>query len=121
MEAGKVAIRQLAWVLSVLLVAHSNGRSITVKHKHLGKSGHGPAVSTDFQLEAIAEIIEGKRLVHCHSYKADEILAMLRIADDFKFKIATFHHVLEGYKVANEMAAHGAGGSTFSDWWGYKI
>ena len=87
----------------------------------LAKSGRGRAVSTDFQLEAIAEIIEGKRLVHCHSYKADEILAMIRIADDFKFRIATFQHVLEGYKVANEMATHGAGGSTFSDWWGYKI
>ena len=89
--------------------------------QRLAKSGRGPAVSTDFQLEAIAEIIEGKRLVHCHSYKADEILAMIRIADDFKFKVATFQHVLEGYKVANEMATHGAGGSTFSDWWGYKI
>jgi len=87
----------------------------------LAKSGQGPAVPTDFQLEAIAEIIEGKRLVHCHSYKADEILAMIRIADDFKFKIATFQHGLEGYKVANEMATHGVGGSTFSDWWGYKI
>ena len=87
----------------------------------LAKSGSGPAVATDYQLEAIAEILEGKRLVHCHSYKADEILAMIRIADDFKFKIATFQHVLEGYKVANEMATHGAGGSTFSDWWGYKI
>ena len=87
----------------------------------LAKSGGGPAVATDYQLEAIAEILEGKRLVHCHSYKADEILAMIRIADDFKFKIATFQHVLEGYKVANEMAAHGAGGSTFSDWWGYKL
>lgn len=87
----------------------------------LAKTGKGPVVPTDFQLEAVAEILEGKRLVHCHSYKADEILAMIRIADDFKFKIATFQHVLEGYKVANEMAAHGAGGSTFSDWWGYKI
>lgn len=89
--------------------------------QRLAKAGRGPAVPTDFQLEAIAEIIEGKRLVHCHSYKADEILAMIRIADDFKFTIGTFQHVLEGYKVANEMAKHGAGGSTFSDWWGYKL
>lgn len=78
-------------------------------------------VRTDYQLEAIAEILEGKRLVHCHSYRSDEILAMIRVADSFGFTVATFQHVLEGYKVANEMATHGAGGSTFSDWWGYKI
>jgi imidazolonepropionase-like amidohydrolase len=59
--------------------------------------------------------------VHCHSYRADEILMVIRVADEMGFKVATFQHVLEGYKVAKEMAAHGAGGSTFSDWWGYKI
>lgn len=75
----------------------------------------------DFQLEPLVEILEGKRLVHCHSYRADEILMMIRLADEFGFKIATFQHVLEGYKVAKELAAHGAGASTFSDWWGYKI
>ena len=75
----------------------------------------------DLQLEALVEILEGKRLVHCHSYRADEILMMIRIADEMGFKIATFQHVLEGYKVAKEIAAHGAGASTFSDWWGYKI
>jgi imidazolonepropionase-like amidohydrolase len=85
------------------------------------KQRAGESIRTDFQLEALAEILEGKRLVHCHSYRADEILMMIRVADDFGFKIATFQHVLEGYKVADELAAHGAGGSTFADWWGYKI
>ena len=66
-------------------------------------------------------MLDGKRLVHCHSYRADEILMMIRVADEFGFKVATFQHVLEGYKVAKEIAAHGAGASTFSDWWGYKI
>jgi imidazolonepropionase-like amidohydrolase len=75
----------------------------------------------DLQLDALVEILEGKRLVHCHSYRADEILMMIRVADEIGFKVATFQHVLEGYKVAKEMAAHGAGASTFSDWWGYKI
>jgi len=59
--------------------------------------------------------------VHAHCYRADEILMLLRVADEFGFKIATLQHVLEGYKVANEIKAHGAGASTFSDWWGYKI
>ena len=75
----------------------------------------------DLQLDALVEVLEGKRLVHCHSYRADEILMMIRLADEMGFTVATFQHVLEGYKVAKEMAAHGAGASTFSDWWGYKI
>lgn len=75
----------------------------------------------DLQLEPLVEILEGKRLVHAHSYRADEILMLLRVAEEFGFKIQTLQHVLEGYKVAKEIAAHGAGASTFSDWWGYKI
>jgi imidazolonepropionase-like amidohydrolase len=74
----------------------------------------------DLQLEAIAEILEGKRQIHCHSYRKDEILEVLRVAEEFGVKVATLQHVLEGYKVADEMAKHGAGGSTFSDWWAYK-
>ncbi len=75
----------------------------------------------DLQLETIAEILSGKRLVHSHSYRQDEILALIRLAEDFGFHVATFQHVLEGYKVADEMAGHGSGGSTFSDWWAYKM
>jgi imidazolonepropionase-like amidohydrolase len=75
----------------------------------------------DLKLEPLVEILEGKRLVHAHSYRSDEILQLIRLAEEFDFKIATFQHVLEGYKVANEIAAHGAGASTFSDWWAYKV
>ena len=75
----------------------------------------------DLELETLAEIIEGTRLVHCHSYRQDEILMLLRTAEKFGFRIATLQHVLEGYKVAPEIAAHGAGASSFSDWWAYKI
>jgi N-acetylglucosamine-6-phosphate deacetylase len=75
----------------------------------------------DLELEALVEILEGERLVHSHCYRADEIVALLDLADEFGFQIATLQHVLEGYKVADEIAAHGAGASTFSDWWGYKV
>jgi imidazolonepropionase-like amidohydrolase len=75
----------------------------------------------DLQLEPLVEILEGKRLVHAHAYRADEILMLIRLADEMNFKVATFQHVLEGFKVADEIAAHGAGGSTFSDWWAYKV
>ncbi len=75
----------------------------------------------DLQLEALSEVLAGKRRVHCHSYRQDEILAMIRLAEEFGFTVGTFQHVLEGYKVADEIAAHGAGASTFSDWWAYKF
>jgi imidazolonepropionase-like amidohydrolase len=74
----------------------------------------------DLKLEPLVEVLEGKRYVHAHCYRADEILMLLHVADDFGFKIRTLQHVLEGYKVAAEIAAHGAGASTFSDWWAYK-
>jgi imidazolonepropionase-like amidohydrolase len=75
----------------------------------------------DLELEALLEILRGKRLVHAHSYRQDEILMLVRVAEDFGFQIATFQHVLEGYKVAEALANHGAGASTFSDWWAYKF
>src|SRR5678816_3081707 len=75
----------------------------------------------DLQLEPLVEILEGKRYVHAHCYRADEILMLISLADEFGFKIKTFQHVLEGYKVAKEVAAHGAGASMFADSWGYKI
>ncbi len=75
----------------------------------------------DLELEPLVEILEDERLVHAHCYRADEILALLRLADEIGFKIRTLQHVLEGYKVADEIAAHGAGASTFSDWWAYKV
>lgn len=84
-----------------------------------GKRPFPPA--RDLQLDAMLEILEGKRLIHCHSYRQDEILMLIRLCEEFGVKIATFQHVLEGYKVADEMAKHGAGGSTFSDWWAFKI
>ena len=75
----------------------------------------------NLRLEPLVEVLAGKRYVHAHCYRSDEILMLIRVADEMGFKIRTFQHVLEGYKVAKEIAAHGAGASTFSDWWSYKI
>jgi imidazolonepropionase-like amidohydrolase len=73
------------------------------------------------KLEPLVEVMEGKRYVHAHCYRADEILMLIRVANEFGFKVRTFQHVLEGYKIGDEIAASGAGGSTFSDWWAYKM
>ncbi len=75
----------------------------------------------DLRLEALVDIMEGRIRVHAHSYRSDEIVMLMRVAERYGFTIDVFTHVLEGYKVADEMAAHGAGGSTFSDWWQYKL
>ena len=75
----------------------------------------------DLELEALAEVLEGRRLLHCHCYRQDEILAFLRTCEEFGVRVATLQHVLEGYKLADVIARHGAGASAFSDWWAYKF
>lgn len=75
----------------------------------------------DYRLDTLLEILNSERFVHSHSYVASEILMLMEVAEDFGFTLNTFTHILEGYKVADEMAAHGASGSTFADWWAYKF
>jgi imidazolonepropionase-like amidohydrolase len=87
----------------------------------VAKGEHPISPRVDLKLQALKEVLENKRYVHVHCYRADEILMMIRAADDNGFKVRTFQHVLEGYKVAKEIAEHGAGASTFSDWWAYKV
>lgn len=72
-------------------------------------------------LEPLAQVLRGERLTFVHAYRADEMLMMMRVADDFGFKVNSFEHALEAYKIANELAVHGAVASTFSDWWAYKV
>ncbi|WP_405247072.1 amidohydrolase family protein [Cellulophaga sp. Asnod2-G02] len=74
----------------------------------------------DQELEVIAEILNGERFISCHSYVQSEINMLMKVADKFNFRINTFTHILEGYKVADKMKEHGVGASTFSDWWAYK-
>ncbi len=74
----------------------------------------------DLQLDALQEIIEGKRLIHCHSYRQDEMLMLLRLAESFGFRVNTLTHVQEAYKIADEIALHGASALGFTDWWAYK-
>ncbi|GAA4106678.1 amidohydrolase family protein [Aquimarina addita] len=74
----------------------------------------------DIEMEILLEILNGKRFISCHSYVQSEINMLMKVAEKFNFKINTFTHILEGYKLADKMATHGVGGSTFSDWWAYK-
>ncbi len=92
-----------------------------LKAMERGEQAGGVRPRRDLELEALAEVLQGKRWVHCHAYRQDEILAFLRLMENFGVKVASLEHVLEGYKVADEMAAHGVGAATFADWWAYKF
>ena len=74
----------------------------------------------DLELEAILEIKNKERFITCHSYVQSEINMLMKLAEKYGFRVNTFTHILEGYKVADKMKEHGVGGSTFSDWWVYK-
>lgn len=91
-----------------------------MKEFSLSKDKNKIAPRKNLELEALAEIINKKRFISCHSYVQSEINMLMHIADTFGFKINTFTHILEGYKVADKMKAHGVSASTFSDWWAYK-
>ncbi|WP_299214460.1 amidohydrolase family protein [uncultured Aquimarina sp.] len=80
----------------------------------------GKPYRKDIEMETLVEILNGKRYISCHSYVQSEINMLMKVAEKFNFRINTFTHILEGYKLADKMAAHGVGGSTFSDWWAYK-
>lgn len=90
------------------------------EYRHAQKNTDNKNFRTDLELETLAEILEGKRFVTCHSYVQSEITMLMRLAEKFNFRINTFTHVLEGYKIAEKIKLHGASASTFSDWWAYK-
>jgi len=108
-------------VMDVIRQAFTEAQEYQKEWAAYEASGGAYPPRRDLKLEALVEIMEGERLVHSHCYRADEILQLLRLAEDFGWRVRTLQHVLEGYKVADEIAAHGAGASTFSDWWGYKV
>ncbi|MFT3680651.1 MAG: amidohydrolase family protein [Ferruginibacter sp.] len=89
-------------------------RAVAYKKQGAGKR-------KDLELEALVEILDKKRFITCHSYVQSEINAIMKVAEKFGFTVNTFTHILEGYKVADKMKAHGAAASTFSDWWQYKM
>lgn len=89
-------------------------------HKGKGTKHHMDLPRKDIQLDVLVEILNGKRFITCHSYVQSEINMLMKVADSMGFKVNTFTHILEGYKVADKMKAHGANASTFSDWWAYK-
>ena len=89
--------------------------------KSYNSSKKGKAPRVDLDLQTIAEILNKDRFISCHSYVQSEILMLMNVAEKFNFRVNTYTHILEGYKVADKMKDHGVGASTFSDWWAYKF
>ena len=92
----------------------------TRAREYEAKKKSGKPYRKDIEMETLVEILNGERFISCHSYVQSEINMLMKVAEKFDFTINTFTHILEGYKVADKMAKHGVGGSTFSDWWAYK-
>ncbi|MBQ4822669.1 amidohydrolase family protein [Aquimarina sp. MMG016] len=88
--------------------------------KKYGQNKKSGKYRKDIEMETLLEVLNGRRYISCHSYVQSEINMLMKVAEKFNFRINTFTHILEGYKVADKMAKHGVGGSTFSDWWAYK-
>ena len=91
------------------------------KYNSNSKKDKTKAPRVDLELQTIAEILNKERFISCHSYVQSEILMLMNVAEKFNFRVNTFTHILEGYKVADKMKEHGVGASTFSDWWAYKF
>ena len=85
------------------------------------KKASGTPYRYDEEMETLLEILNGERFISCHSYVQSEINMLMKVAEKFDFRVNTFTHILEGYKVADKMAEHGVGAATFSDWWAYKF
>jgi imidazolonepropionase-like amidohydrolase len=108
-------------VEQVMIDAFTRAREYEKAMQEANKDKKNPKpFRRDLELEALVEILNKKRFITCHSYVQSEINMLMKVADKFGFKVNTFTHILEGYKVADKMAQHGAAGSTFADWWGYK-
>ena len=101
--------------------AFRRAKTYAAEKKEWQDSGKGIPHRTDLELEALSEILTGTRWIHCHSYRQSEILALLKTCDKYDVTIGTLQHILEGYKVADEMAKRGVMGSSFADWWAYKF
>lgn len=85
------------------------------------KGFRGAPPAYNYRLQTLADVLKGNIVIHCHSYRADELQMMLKVCKDFNIKKIVFQHVNEGFKVAPELAAQGAMASVFSDWWAYKL
>ncbi|NVK22969.1 MAG: amidohydrolase [Kangiellaceae bacterium] len=112
---GNVAGYRAAWIKAADYKKQWDSYNQSVES---GKPGKMP--SRDLQLETLAGVLSGEILVHNHCYRADEMAVMIEIAKEFDYKISTFHHAIESYKIADLLAENEVCSAMWSDWWGFK-
>ncbi|MCX6140669.1 MAG: amidohydrolase family protein [Candidatus Kapabacteria bacterium] len=117
----KAVVRYPQTRMGVEQIMRDAFRTAREYERELSANDPSKPVRRDLQMDALVEILNSKRNIHCHSYVQSEILMLMRLTEEFGFRVHTFTHILEGYKVAKEMAKHGASASSFSDWWAYKF
>ena len=110
-----------ATIERAFLEGRAYGTALKAREKATAAGEEAPPFRRDLRLEALAGIVDGSIKIHSHCYRSDEILMLMALAERFGIRVQSLQHVLEGYKVAPEIAAHGASASTFSDWWAYKV
>ena len=124
-ERGKRFPNSRMGVEALMRTAFEAGKAYTEKwddYERRSQAGQDvPLPRRDLRLEALARVVAGDLIVHPHCYRSDEILSLLTLAEEYGFRIGTLQHVLEGYRIAPEIARHGCGASTFANLWGYKI
>jgi imidazolonepropionase-like amidohydrolase len=110
-------------VEQVFIDAFSRATAYQKQKNNTSTKEKNPSTPTpvELELEALSEIVRGERKISCHSYVQSEINMLMHVADSFGFKVNTFTHVLEGYKIADKLMKHVIGASTFADWWAYKF
>ena len=110
-----------ATIERAFLEGRAYGAALKVREDAIARGEAPPPIRRDLRLEALEGIVNGSIKIHSHCYRSDEILMLLTLAERFGIRVRSLQHVLEGYKIAPEIAAHGASASTFSDWWAYKV
>jgi imidazolonepropionase-like amidohydrolase len=108
-------------VEQVITDAFQRAREYEAEWKAFSATKNGVQPRRDLELDALVEILNSKRFITCHSYVQSEIAMLMRLTEQFNFRVNTFTHILEGYKVADRMKEHGASASSFADWWAYKM
>jgi N-acetylglucosamine-6-phosphate deacetylase len=108
-------------VVEIMRDALLAAREYGLRLQEWRRTRRGTPPRRDLELDALVEVLRHDRMVHCHAYRQDEVIAFLRLMEEFDVQAAALHHILEGYKVADVMAQHGVAGSAFSDWWAYKF
>ncbi|MBL1279500.1 MAG: amidohydrolase family protein [Fluviicola sp.] len=120
-SANKIRFPQTRMGVEQLYLDGFTRANVYAKEMADFKKDGGSKPRIDLELEALSEILQSNRFITCHSYVQSEINMLMHVADSLGFKVNTFTHILEGYKLADKMVEHGVGGSTFSDWWAYKF